>query len=102
MRKKLESTRSKRIPPHLDDKVLTSWNGLMIGALAIASRDLEEPRYLRAAEETADFVLRAMEKDGRLLRTWREGRAAISAYLEDYAYLADGLMGSSLLQSAFV
>ena len=92
-RRKLFAARSKRVPPGLDDKVLASWNGLMIGALAYAGRALGEPRYVEAAQRAADFILREMRTpDGRLLRTWRDGRAKIPAFLEDYAFFADALL----------
>jgi uncharacterized protein YyaL (SSP411 family) len=65
----------------------------MIGALAYAGRVLDEPRYVDAAERAADFILKEMRtRDGRLLRTWREGQAKIPAFLEDYAFLADALL----------
>jgi uncharacterized protein YyaL (SSP411 family) len=92
-RRTLLAARAKRVPPGLDDKVLVSWNGLMIGALAYAGRVLDEPRYVDAAERAADFILKEMRtRDGRLLRTWREGQAKIPAFLEDYAFLADALL----------
>ncbi|KKK80971.1 hypothetical protein LCGC14_2818160 [marine sediment metagenome] len=91
-RAKLLAVRAKRVRPNLDDKVLTGWNGLMIAGLAGAGRELKEPRYLRAAERAADFILARMRKDGRLLRSWREGQAKLNAYLVDYAFLADGLL----------
>jgi hypothetical protein len=91
-RRKLLERRSKRIWPHLDDKVLASWNGLMIGGFAHGGRHLNEPRYTAAAEKAADFILSAMRKDGKLLRTYRDGEAKLSAYLDDYAFLADGLL----------
>ena len=79
-----------RFPPGLDDKVLTAWNGLMIGALAEGHRVLGDPRYLDAAVRAAEFVLaRLRGPDGRLLRTYRAGVAHLPAYLEDHAYLAD-------------
>ena len=82
-----------RVPPGLDDKVLTAWNGLMISALAEGHRVLGDPRYLEAGRRAADFVLSRMcAPDGRLLRTSRGGVAHLSAYLEDYAYLADALV----------
>ncbi|HEY3500867.1 MAG TPA: hypothetical protein VGK73_39515 [Polyangiaceae bacterium] len=82
------------MPPLLDDKVITSWNGLMIGAMAFGYRVLREPRYLESAERAARFVLSALVRpDGGLYRTTRAGRAHIDAYLEDYAYLADALIG---------
>jgi uncharacterized protein len=85
--------RLRRIPPGLDDKVLTAWNGLMIAALAEGHRVLGDPRYLAAATRAADFLLtRLRAADGRLLRTYRAGTAHLAAYLEDYAYLADALI----------
>jgi uncharacterized protein YyaL (SSP411 family)/aryl-alcohol dehydrogenase-like predicted oxidoreductase len=92
-RLKLYAARFQRVPPGLDDKVLTAWNGLMIGAFAEGYRVLSDPRYLAAGRKAADFCLRALRKDdGRLLRTWRRGVAHIDAYLEDYAFLAAGLL----------
>ncbi|HEY5648195.1 MAG TPA: thioredoxin domain-containing protein, partial [Nitrospiria bacterium] len=68
--------RKKRIPPGLDDKILTAWNGLMIGAMSDGARILDDPRYLSAARKSADFILERMRNsEGRLLRTYREGRA---------------------------
>jgi len=85
--------RRKRIPPALDDKILTAWNGMMISAMAEGRRVFGEPRYLRAAEKAADFLLRTLSRpDGGLYRTYRAGKAHLSAYLEDYAYLAEGLV----------
>jgi len=85
--------RLTRIPPALDDKVITAWNGMMLSALSEASRVFGEPRYRDAAVQTADFLLRTHTvPDGRLLRTSRNGRAHLQAYLEDYAYLAEGLL----------
>ncbi len=91
-RQKLLAERNKRIWPHLDDKILTSWNGLAIGSLAYCGRRLKEPRYIDAAKRAADFILSTMRKDDRLLRTYREGDAKLNAYLDDYAFLADGLI----------
>jgi uncharacterized protein YyaL (SSP411 family) len=90
----LYQLRSKRIWPGLDDKVLTSWNGLMLAAFAEAGQTLGRPDYIDAAKSNADFLRRMMRRDsGRLLRTWRAGSdAKYNAYLEDYAYLADGLL----------
>ncbi len=94
MRGKLLEVRRKRIPPHLDDKVLSGWNGLMIAALAHAGKTLENKAYTDAAAAAADFVLTQMrDKDGRLMRTWRKGKTApVSAYLDDYAFVIDGLL----------
>src|SRR5262249_1470092 len=71
-RPKLLAVRNKRVWPGLDDKVLVSWNGLMIDSLAQAGVVLNEPRYVQAAEKAADFILSAMRRpDGRLLHSWR-------------------------------
>ncbi len=92
-RAKLLAVRNRRPAPLCDDKVLTSWNGLMIAAYADGYRLLKEPRYRAAAEKAADFLLAKLRTpDGRLLRTYRSGRAKLPAYLEDYAYLAHGLL----------
>ncbi len=85
--------RRRRVPPGLDDKIITAWNGMMIGAMAEAGRVLGETRYLLAARRAADFLLEKLSKpDGGLLRTARAGKAHLNAYLEDYAYLAEGLI----------
>ena len=89
----LLKTRGGRVRPGLDDKRLTSWNGLMISALAQAGAALERPDYVAAAVACAEFLLRDMrDDDGRLLRTWKDGRAHIDAYLEDHAYLLEALL----------
>ncbi len=90
-RAKLLDERSKRVRPGLDDKILTSWNGLIIGSLAQAYQVLGEARYREAAEHAANFVLTAMMKDGVLLRTHRAGESRIPGYLDDYAFFAAGL-----------
>ena len=85
--------RSKRTRPGLDDKRLLAWNALMASALAEAAAPLEEPAYLSAALECIDFVLETMRDDeGRLLRTYKDGRAHLNAYLEDHAYLLEALL----------
>ncbi len=92
-RQQLYAARSGRVPPGLDDKVLTSWNGLMIGAMAEGARVLGESRWLDAACRAADFVLdRLRGADGRLLRSWRQGASHLNGYLEDYAFLGNGLL----------
>jgi len=92
-RARLYEARARRVPPALDDKVLTAWNGLMIGAFADGFRVSGDPRYLDAATRAAGFLhARLVDADGRLLRTFRAGKAHLAAYLEDYAYLAAGLL----------
>lgn len=87
------AARRRRIPPGLDDKILTGWNGLMISAMAEGARVLGDNRYLEAAEAATDFLLQTMRRpDGGLYRTYRKGRAHLAACLEDYACLAEGLI----------
>ena len=91
-RAKLFEARERRIHPGKDTKILTSWNGLMLAALAEAGAILNEPRYVEAAGRAADFLLKTMRTpEGRLLRTCRDGQAKLNAYLDDYANLIDGL-----------
>lgn len=90
-RQKLFARRIQRIRPHLDDKVLTDWNGLMVAAMSFAGCVLNEPRYIQAAAAAADFILEHLAKNGRLLHRWRKGEAAIDGMLEDYAFFLYGL-----------
>jgi uncharacterized protein len=93
IRARLLEVRARRTRPGLDDKRLTSWNALLICALADAGAALEEPRYLDAACACAEFLLGAMRDErGHLLRTYNHGRAKIDAYLEDHAYLLEALI----------
>jgi uncharacterized protein len=89
---RLLAAREQRVRPGLDDKRLTAWNALMISALADAGAALGEPRYTDAAVTAADFVLRELRSDGRLLRTYNHGRAHLDAYLEDHAFLLEALL----------
>jgi len=92
-RQKLFEVRKKRIHPGRDDKVLVSWNGLMISAMAQAAQILDEPRYRDAARSAADFVLRNMRQpSGALWHSFKDGRARFNAYLDDYACFVDGLV----------
>ncbi len=89
----LYEARRRRIPPGLDDKVITAWNGMMLSAMTEAARVFGTTGYLESAQRAADFLLRNHAKpDGRLLRTSRGDRAHLDAYLEDYAYLTEGLV----------
>ncbi|MFL5901076.1 MAG: thioredoxin domain-containing protein [Solirubrobacterales bacterium] len=93
MRRALYEARAKRVWPGLDDKRLTSWNALMIGALAEAGAVLERSDYLDAARACAEFIWEQMRNsDGNLLRTYKDGRAHLNAYLEDHAYLLEALL----------
>ncbi|MBM44086.1 MAG: thioredoxin domain-containing protein [Phycisphaerae bacterium] len=89
----LLATRDRRDQPGLDDKVITGWNGLMIGGMADAGRILQEQRYVEAATKAADDVMSSMwTRQGGLLRTRRGDDARINAFLEDYAYMIRGLL----------
>ena len=93
LREKLLAKRDERKRPLLDDKVLTSWNALMIRALAISGRELKRPQDLEAASRAADFLLANLrDSEGQLLRTWRHGKAKYQGYLDDYAFLVDALL----------
>jgi len=93
IRKKLFAVREQRIRPFRDDKILTDWNGMMIAALAIAARSLNEPEYTRAARKAAHFVLTKLRgADGRLLHRFRGGKSGIAAHLNDYACFVWGLI----------
>jgi uncharacterized protein YyaL (SSP411 family) len=93
LRRRLYDARAERVWPGLDDKRLTSWNALMISALADAGAVLEREDYLDAARRCADFLLGELtDGDGRLLRTWKDGEGRLNAYLEDHAYLLDALL----------
>jgi uncharacterized protein YyaL (SSP411 family) len=91
---KLLEIRSKRVRPHLDDKILTSWNALMISAFAKAAQILDDPRYLAAAQRAARFILTRMYDPASnvLQRRFREGEAAIHGFLDDYAFFIASLL----------
>ncbi|HET9551486.1 MAG TPA: thioredoxin domain-containing protein, partial [Anaeromyxobacteraceae bacterium] len=88
----LLAIRSRRPHPARDEKVLASWNGLMISAMAFGGRVLAEPRWVEAARRAADFALGSLVKDGRLQRAWLGGAAGPPAFLDDHAFLAQGLL----------
>lgn len=88
----LFDAREKRIKPFRDEKMLTAWNGLMLRSFAEAARALDRNDYLGVATKNADFLLRELKRGKRLLRTHKAGESKLNAYLEDYAYLADGLL----------
>jgi hypothetical protein len=92
-RSRLFAARGRRPRPGLDDKVLASWNGLAIAALAEAGAAFDDARWIGAAETAAEFVLGSMFDGGRLMHSWKTpGPARVPGMLEDYAYLADGLL----------
>ncbi len=91
----LFKVREKRVKPGRDEKILTSWNGLMLRSFAEAARYLARSDYLQVASKNAEFLLSNLRhdgQDGRLLRTYKDGRAHLNGYLEDYVFLADGLL----------
>ncbi len=91
-RVKLGALRARRIPPARDDKVLTSWNALMIRGLAISAQALQRPDLADAATRALDFIRRVLWREGRLLATYMEGHAHLNAYLDDYVYLIDAIL----------
>jgi uncharacterized protein YyaL (SSP411 family) len=98
-RGKLFAARELRVHPGRDDKVLTAWNALMIGALARAARVFDETEWRDAARRAADFLRGALWHDGRVLATYKDGRAHLNAYLDDHAYLLAALL--ELMQTGF-
>lgn len=95
----LFEAREKRIKPFRDEKMLTAWNGLTLRSFAEAARVMDRRDYLEVAINNANFLLTELRKNGRLLRTHKAGESKLNAYLEDYAYLADGLL--SLYEATF-
>jgi uncharacterized protein YyaL (SSP411 family) len=91
-RAKLLAARMQRIPPGRDEKILVSWNGLMIRGMAKAARRLARPELADSATRAVDFIRRELWRNGRLLATYKDGRARLAAYLDDYAFLAAGLL----------
>ena len=99
-RRELFAARETRVPPERDEKVLTSWNGLMLVAFAEAGRVLAREDYVDVAQRNAAFLLDELRADdGHLFHTWRDGEAKVRGYLEDYANLIDGLL--ALYQTTF-
>ena len=90
--RKLFEVREQRVKPGRDEKVQTSWNGLMISSFARAFSVLNEERYRIAAEGAARFILEHLYKDEKLLHTWKDGRARFNGYLDDYAFFICGLL----------
>ena len=91
-RKTLFAAREGRVRPGRDDKMLTAWNGLMMTAFAEAANTLGRDDYMQVAARNADFILGNLVQNGRVLRTFRGGQARLNGYVEDYAYLIEGLL----------
>jgi hypothetical protein len=91
-RRTLFEARERRVKPGRDEKVLTAWNGLMLRAFAEAAAALGRDDYRCTAEANAEFLLSKLGANGRLLRTYKDGQAKLNGYLEDYSFLADGLL----------
>ena len=93
-RKNLFAIRAKRPRPHLDDKIIAAWNGLMISAYARAAQVLDEPRYLETATRAAKFLRANLydEKSKLLFRSYRDGRSAVEGFADDYAFVVQGLL----------
>jgi uncharacterized protein YyaL (SSP411 family) len=98
-RKRLLEARALRVAPHLDDKILASWNGLMIASMARGYRILGDEKYRDSASRAADFVVTSMIKNGRLQRSYRKGKCHTPAYLDDHAFMIDALL--NLYESTF-
>ena len=91
-RYKLLAAREKRVWPGRDEKLLVSWNGLMVAGMARAARVLDRPELAESATRAVDFIRAELWQDGRLKATYKDGRARFAAYLDDYAFLAYGLL----------
>jgi uncharacterized protein YyaL (SSP411 family) len=98
-RRKLFAARELRVHPGRDEKILTSWNGLMIKGMARAGRVFGREDWVQSAALAVDFIRSTLWKNGRLLATYKEGTAHLNAYLDDYAFLLDGLL--ELMQAEF-
>ncbi|GAB4346519.1 MAG: thioredoxin domain-containing protein [Gammaproteobacteria bacterium] len=96
-RQRLFAARERRERPHRDEKILTAWNGLMIKGLASAGRRLGESRFIDAAAAALDFLRRSLWDNGRLWASFKDGQARHNGYLDDYAFLLDGVL--ELLQA---
>jgi hypothetical protein len=91
-RAKLFAVREQRVWPGRDEKILTAWNGLMIRGMAITGRYLGRADFVASAERALDFIRSRLWRDGRLLATYKDGQARLTAYLDDYAFLIDGIL----------
>jgi uncharacterized protein YyaL (SSP411 family) len=98
-RARLLARRERRVRPARDEKVLTAWNALMIKGMARASRAFEQPVWLASARRAADFIHANLWRNGRLLASYKDGKAHLNGYLDDYAFLLDALI--ELMQTDF-
>jgi len=97
--KKLLAAREQRIRPGRDEKILSAWNGLMIAGMAHAARTFNRPDWLQSAQRAMDFVRKTLWRDGKLLATYKDGKAHLNAYLDDHAYLLNALL--ELMQAGY-
>ena len=97
--KKLFVARERRIRPGRDEKILGAWNGMMITGMARAARVFDRPDWLHSAQQAMDFVRSTLWREGRLLATYKDGKAHLNAYLDDHAFLLDALL--ELMQAEF-
>jgi uncharacterized protein YyaL (SSP411 family) len=98
-RRKLFIERELRVHPGRDEKILTSWNGLMIKGMSRAGRVFERSEWVQSATRAVDFIRSTLWKNSRLLATYKDGKAHLNAYLDDYAFMLDGLL--ELMQAEF-
>ncbi len=91
-KRKLLEVRAKRPRPHLDDKIITAWNGLMISGFARAAQAFGEERYVKAAQGSAAFIRQHLWKEGALIRSYRQGASAVAGFADDYSSLIHGLL----------
>src|SRR6185436_10465495 len=98
-RAKLFAAREKRVRPGRDEKVLVSWNALAIRGMAHAGRVFDRPEWIASARRALEFIRSRMRRDRKLLATYKDGRAHLNAYLDDYAFLIAALL--ELIQAEF-
>jgi len=98
-RKKLFAARTQRVRPGRDEKILAAWNGLMIAGMAHAARVFDKPEWLQSSQRAMDFVRSTLWRDGKLLATYKDGKAHLNAYLDDHAYLLNALL--ELMQAGY-
>ncbi len=91
-RRKLFEIRAKRPRPHLDDKIITAWNGLMISAFARGAQVFDDRSYLEGAQRSAQFIRENLWKNGALIRSYRQGASDVAGFADDYAFLIQGLL----------